>query len=102
MDSQTHTRCSVSRISPCQVQELEVLGALSCCCAPGQAVPPPCARGVAGAGGTGLPPPLLGQSSHLGSTRLLLLSENVPLGRPEGGRKELLAHGVSCRFQGLL
>lgn len=36
---------------------------------------------------------LLGQNSHLCSTCLLLLSES--LGQPEGGRKELLAHGDS-------
>lgn len=35
MGSQKQTRCSSgSRISPCQVKELELLGALSCCCSP--------------------------------------------------------------------
>lgn len=123
---------SASRISPCQVKELELLGgfesllqpqlgcgALCVCpwtvCAP-TPLPSPalCPGSHGGWWGTGLPLPLLGllpsptlHGLELFTCALLavprcvvLLSESVWVSQRERGRKQVLAHGVSCRFHG--
>lgn len=102
---------------PCQVKELQLPGGSELLLQPllgCGAVSAPCPGSGRSWWGTGLPPGLLGLlgSSALHGLQLLpvlyLLSpgvfccESASLGQPEGGREEVLAHGVSCRFHGYL
>lgn len=114
MDSQTQTRrSSLSRICPSQVKELELLGALRCCCGPCSSVElsvcprtvcaPALCQGSGRGWGSWAPTRAAGAAlhctgynSHLGSTRLLLLNESISgSARGEAGRRLLLTESAA-------